>query len=266
MTRLSTVGFTVTAGLAVGVGCDSTSEQGSYSIQEVRALESDQASAWHSGLAIERRVHVFYRKEPAKPGTTKPQTSVCHALMAAGARWKTTEAYVLDPTNLNGLEPVWIASVVQQSLDTWDGASASAIFGPRDTTALADGVDTVTPDGKNEVLFGSIADAGVLAVTIVWGVFSGPPSQRVLVEWDALFNDAGFAWGNAGLTSETAIGNPAVFDVQNVATHEFGHSLGLTHPPDSCLEETMYRFAGAGETKKRTLHAGDLSGLAALYP
>ena len=54
-------------------------------------------------------------------------------------------------------------------------------------------------------------------------------------------------------------------DYQNIATHEFGHGAGMSHPSDSCTEETMYRFAQSGETKKKTLNAGDIDGIKSLY-
>ena len=54
-------------------------------------------------------------------------------------------------------------------------------------------------------------------------------------------------------------------DYQNIATHEFGHALGLRHPDSTCTEETMYAFASEGETKKQTLEAGDVTGINKLY-
>ena len=77
-----------------------------------------------------------------------------------------------------------------------------------------------------------------------------------MVEWDAVFN-SDYAW------SET--GEAGKMDYQNIATHEFGHSLGLTHPEDTCTEETMYAYGSSGETKKRTLEAGDRAGVNELY-
>ena len=50
-----------------------------------------------------------------------------------------------------------------------------------------------------------------------------------------------------------------------MAAHEFGHSAGMDHPDDSCTEETMYAFSDEGETKKRTLNAGDIAGINKLY-
>ena len=54
-------------------------------------------------------------------------------------------------------------------------------------------------------------------------------------------------------------------DFENIAQHELGHSIGMGHPSDSCTEETMYRFAETGETKKQTLEAGDIAGVNDLY-
>ncbi|NIP29559.1 MAG: peptidase M10A and M12B matrixin and adamalysin, partial [Candidatus Dadabacteria bacterium] len=60
---------------------------------------------------------------------------------------------------------------------------------------------------------------GVIAVTVIWGYFSGPPSIREIVEFDVLF-DTDFTWGNATV-------NPTLMDLQNIATHEIGHGAGL---------------------------------------
>ena len=54
-------------------------------------------------------------------------------------------------------------------------------------------------------------------------------------------------------------------DFENIAQHELGHAFGLGHPSDTCTEETMYRFASNGETKKRDLYDGDIAGIKALY-
>lgn len=40
---------------------------------------------------------------------------------------------------------------------------------------------------------------------------------------------------------------------------------GVGHPEDSCTEETMYRFAVLGETKKSELNDGDIAGINELY-
>jgi hypothetical protein len=60
------------------------------------------------------------------------------------------------------------------------------------------------------------------------------------------------------------VGSCTDTDVQNAATHEVGHLLGLAHTPDA--EATMFASAPAGETKKRTVAEDDTGGLCAIYP
>jgi len=55
-------------------------------------------------------------------------------------------------------------------------------------------------------------------------------------------------------------------DLQNIATHELGHGVGLGDLYiTACSEETMYGYSNYGETKKRTLNAGDIMGIQKLY-
>lgn len=112
-------------------------------------------------------------------------------------------------------------------------------------------------DGLNTAQFGDYPNENVIAVTVVWGVFIGPPSQRRLAEWDLLMNNQ-FPFADASKVT-------GVMDTENIAAHELGHAAGLGHPPDECTEETMYAFAALGETKKRDLEAGDKAGIRELY-
>lgn len=107
-------------------------------------------------------------------------------------------------------------------------------------------------------MFGNIDSSGAIAVTIVWGYFSGPPRFRELIEWDVVFDNVDYTFGDATLDS-------SVMDFLNIATHEFGHAAGMGHPESTCTEETMYAYSDFGETKKRDLNAGDIAGVVALY-
>ena len=193
----------------------------------------------------------FGHKQGHTPGGGKDKGgnggSKCFSLFAKGARWKTTEPYVTGA----GVD----LALTETSLNTWDSEVAFNIFGTG-TSGFTDGADDTAPDGKNEVEFENLGATNTIAYTIVWGIFGGPPFARKLVEWDAVFN-TDYAW------SET--GGAGKMDYQNIATHEFGHALGLTHPEDTCTEETMYAFADFGETKKRSLEAGDVTGVNELY-
>lgn len=155
-------------------------------------------------------------------------------------------------------------SVIRASMGEWDEHTSAILFG---SVYYKEGAswDSSSPDGDNELVFGDYPKEGVIAVTVVWGYFSGPPSWREIIEFDILF-DTDYAWGWAGDTSETELGDTSVMDLQNIATHEFGHGLGLGDLYESAAsEETMYGYSTYGETKKRTLYVGDIAGLQELY-
>ncbi|HSR50308.1 MAG TPA: matrixin family metalloprotease [Acidobacteriota bacterium] len=195
----------------------------------------------------------------------------CFAVLARDAAWIVTEPYRIDPTVVNNanLSSSDIRSETALALQAWNSAADFLVFGSEEAGAV-DGADEVSPDGLNEVLFAPISGSGTIAVTITWGIFSGPPSGRELVEWDTVFDDDGdWLWGNAGPTDENGC-NPSVcddtiMDFRSIAQHEYGHAAGLGHPGSSCTEETMFAFATEGETKKRTLNAGDIAGMVDLY-
>lgn len=221
------------------------------------------------GKTLQGYAILHYKEGFAKPpwagGGGKGKESHNYAFLANGARWKTTEPYVLDSTNNDGLTDDFVSMIIATSFETWDTEVEFEIFGERDTTVEVDGADTDSPDDKNEIFFGSIQNEGVIAVAIVWGIFRGPPRQRELVEYDVVFDDE-YTWGDAGSTSETELGDTSIMDLHNIATHEFGHAAGLDDLYESsCSEETMYGYAESGETKKRTLNNGDIAGITELY-
>ncbi|MCZ6761058.1 MAG: matrixin family metalloprotease [Gemmatimonadetes bacterium] len=195
---------------------------------------------------LERRVFIHYRPGYARPeGRGKPGGgnggSSCFSLLANGAKWKTIEPYRTSFASL----PV----------ATWE--FNNEIFGPSESGPIP-GIEKFGElDSLNTAQFGPYPEPNVIAVTVVWGVFRGPPRQRKLVEWDMLMN-SDFSWGDADL-------DPAVMDTLNIAAHELGHAAGLGHPPDECTDETMYAFAEFGETKKRDLAPGDIAGILELY-
>lgn len=152
------------------------------------------------------------------------------------------------PSNL-GLSAT--VSALQGGYSAWQGAPNITVA-TSTTSALKP-----TANHQYELMFGKTGGT-TLAVTYTWRWSNGE------VESDTLFNTS-FVWGNLGAEGdgcyETA-GN--VYDVGNIATHEFGHTYGLDHP-SSARFETMYAYGYSGETLKRSPESGDLAGIAAIY-
>ena len=189
-------------------------------------------------------------------GSGGSTTSTCYSFLGNGAKWKTLEPWVVNPSNTQLINADYVLSNVATDIQKWEDVSVDILSGGSSTvdTLVA---DTSSPDGANEVYFGNVDSPGAIAVTIVWGIFRGPPSGRELVEWDQVYDQIDFSWSTIGETGK--------MDFENIATHEIGHAVGMGHPSDDCTEETMYRFASVGETKKRTLEAGDITGVKDLY-
>jgi hypothetical protein len=186
-------------------------------------------------------------------GTT---ASTCYSLLASGLKWKSSEPWVIDASG-SGLDATTVYNHLSGDLQTWETAAVSNIFGNGTQGSNLSAEQSGAPDGSNEILFGNIAEAGVIAVTITWGIYSGPTKAREIVEWDQIYDNVDFNWSLTGESGK--------MDFDNIATHETGHAAGLGHPANTCTDETMYAYADFGETNKRTLGAGDIVGINVLY-
>lgn len=206
------------------------------------------------GLAI------IHRKEGgAKPSGSPKPGSACYTYLGKDARWKSVEPWLVNPTNSDGLDGATVANLLTSGIAKWEGAARVDVLGAGAITTSILAADTASPDNQNEVYFADISDPSAIAVTIVWGYFSGPPQTRELVEWDQVYDDVTFDW------SAEVTGVPSKMDFDNIATHELGHSVGLGDLYNTCVEETMYGYSATAETKKRDLNAGDIAGMNGLY-
>lgn len=199
---------------------------------------------------LERKIRIHYKQNFAKPPSVGgKKASACYDVLSRGAKLKTIKDLVVYPD----LDIATIAT----SAATWDGQTSTSLFGnlSSDTSANWDGT---APDGRNEFSYDNYPEPGVIAVTVSWGYFAGPPQTREIVEFDILF-DTDYAWGDAG-------SNATLMDLENIATHEIGHGIGLADIYDSgCSQVTMFGYSDYGEISKRTLELPDVRGLQSLY-
>lgn len=261
----------LTAVLIAGVRTtDAKSERGRSSRQSIRiegaTPENSVVSLGEkvdkkSGELVQGFAIVHYAKEKGgmslKSGSSR---TACYSFLARGAKWKVLESWVVNPTNSQGLSESYLLSNIGSDIAKYEEAAGVNILGNGSLTYDPLVADEVAPDGKNEVLFGSVENPGAIAVTIVWGVFGGKISQRRLVEWDQVYDEVDFSW------SQDASLEPGKMDFENIATHELGHSMGLGDLyMAECAQETMYGYATEGETIKRSLNSGDITGIRSLY-
>jgi len=214
---------------------------------------------------LEKIEFIHYKKNFAKPAAGKaPKQSSCYKFLPGKVRWQTSNiGYLINPANSN-LPQDFICSAIKASAETWDNPTFKELFqgypagcGIEYTPKYGDS------DGKNAITFGNYPDPNVIAVTTVWY----NPAIKAIVEFDMKFNTGSdWTWGSC-LGSEVDCHNNKVMDLQNIATHELGHGVGLSDVYETnCSEVTMYGYSTEGETDKRILETPDITGLRILYP
>lgn len=142
-------------------------------------------------------------------------------------------------------------SALQAGFSAWQGAPSINVSNSTSSSLKP------TANHQYELMFGK-AGGTTLAVTYTWQWSTGE------IESDTLFNTS-VVWANLGAEGDGCYETAgAVYDVGNIATHEFGHTFGLDHP-SSARFETMYAYGYSGETLKRSPTSGDLAGINAIY-
>ncbi len=179
-----------------------------------------------------------------KQETTRP----AQALPSTARRWERDRLPVPYFVSANAPDVAGAADAVRAAFATWQAVDCSYMaYAYQGVTERTGG----GRDGYNTVSWGQ-AD-GSLAKIRWWVDASGS-----LTEFDIIFAEDR-RWGVDGAADR--------FDIQNVATHEAGHTLVLDDLYDpQATERVMYGYIRKGETHKRVLHRDDIASICALYP
>lgn len=191
---------------------------------------------------------------------------VDQAYTLGGWRWTTTFQWSLAarPIPANLRRKAVVRSLVSAMANMTDARNDCGRPDQVSATALYLGVTDRQPgvtatggcgasDGWNVVGFGRLPK-GITGLTCVWTI------GDQIVEADVKLNTR-FAWATTLATCDGEV------MVEAVATHEFGHVLGLDHVRERVHGRlTMSpRLDGRCELAEATLGLGDLLGLEALY-
>lgn len=177
--------------------------------------------------------------------------SPVQAYVIKAQKWPTsTVTYYVNPANLDGQDEALVVATLQQAASAWSdqtNATIRLVYGGLSTaTAVAN-------NRHNDVFFANESSGSTIAVCYYWW-----DGLNNLVDFDIKFFDAGFKLF-AGPTG--CSGGQYILDV---ATHEFGHGLGLSHTDVTVA--TMYPTTGQCSSNWRSLDADDIAGIEAQYP
>jgi len=213
-----------------------------------------------AGKFVDSYAIVHYTARSASKPIKTISGANCYGYLAKGAKWKTSEPWLVDSLHTGGLSAASILQNMSADVSKWEQAAGRNVDILGQGSIPADLIDSnnLFANGKNEVTFAPIDNQGAIAVTYVLGIFGGVTMQRELFEWDQIYDDTDFAWSMTGEAGK--------MDFESLATHELGHAVGMGDLYTSgCAEQTMYGYATEGETKKRTLETGDIKGINMLY-
>lgn len=209
------------------------------------------------------KVFVHQPKQPGKPVTLAMCTPTGNDqvndygltpwhMLTSGVNYKIN--YNTKPTSLTNTQ---VSTAVSNSFATWTAADAKQIFKYGGTTSA----QNARYDGNNAILWKPVSNSAI-AITYIWYY----PSTGNLAEVDTVFNKS-LKWAYNNPTAGDCGGVSGKYDLQNIATHEFGHWIGLDDLYANVDKDlTMYGYGDLAELKKDTLGLGDITGVNAILP
>ena len=168
--------------------------------------------------------------------------------------------YNLNPAGSDDLPFSEVERALAASFQAWEniptsevafqrGPNTSATVTTNDNVLQIYWLENTTNSGDGLNL------AGTLGLTRLTTFTSGARSGEI-IDGAIVFNGNQFKWATDGRTDAA--------DLQEVATHEIGHLIGLTHSPIGGT--TMFPRTGVGRTQGRTLAFDDQIAASVIYP
>jgi len=170
-----------------------------------------------------------------------------------------TATYYVDALD-SGVNPDEAIDAIIEAFEAWDTVTVAyddtgGIFLYDDSTSFDAGR---IQNYQNTVSWGTL-DSGIIAVATMWYIPGKPP--REIAEFDVVFNTL-YDWD----TLADGVADSNAFIVENIATHEAGHPVGLNDLyEEEYWELTMYGYSVEGEIIKCSLESGDILGAQKLY-
>lgn len=196
-------------------------------------------------------------KPPAPPGKPpkEEEKKVLDYYELWGGYLNVTASYYINPnvSLVTGGDPI---EAVNKAAEAWDAVTADKLFSYGGTTEKR----WYAEDGANTVSWVKFTPGNYIAVVVMWY----DPDTMIIWEFDMVFNTF-HKWGIDPVKEDKDTIKRAL-DIQNIATHEFGHTVGLDDLYGEVYSElTLYGYSSKGETKKCTLEIGDIAGAQCLY-
>jgi Matrixin len=174
-----------------------------------------------------------------------------NAYVFSGHRWPGNSVpFYVNPVNQDVSQSAAITAV-QVAASNWKNQSTADIYIYYAGTTTG---STIANNGRNEVFFRNESNGSTGAVTYWWYGGNGK-----LMDADMMFYDAGFKFftGQSGCSLGIYI--------EDLATHEFGHFLGINHSADTTA--TMYPTMSAWCNQSwRYLSQDDITAVQFAYP
>jgi Matrixin len=154
--------------------------------------------------------------------------------------------YSIDSAGSDDVPFSEVEQALDRSFQAWENVPTSVISFQRGPNITSDksnlpGVfdlfwvedSTIVPVGDEEIDI-----SGALAVTFTLSSINNGEILDLFI----VFNGNEVTWATDG--------NPVAFDIQQVATHEIGHAIGISHSPHAA--STMFPRTGPGRIRARS--------------